>query len=449
MKNTTITTTRKIAYTVILKFEQNLSRLDDILEGELARNNLSPRDRRFLKNLTSGVVRHWRLLDWTAEQLYHGRYNKLLLKNKVILQLALYEIKFLDHIPARATLDQYTALAKKKTGLRSAQMVNGLLHAYLRRVDEVLPEKTIKNPAERLGVQYSFPDWLIKRWLHLWGEQETEALCRSLNRPPLFELRVNTSKISVKKFTALLDKHNIVWQASDFFPELLQVENAQAVLAEKWLEKGWCSFQDESALLPVELLQINEGDTVLDMCAAPGGKYGRVLDRFGDKIFSVAVDMDVKRLKKVKQNAQRIAPGQGHFVAADGRRLPFKIKFTKILLDAPCSGLGVIRKHPDIKWRRTMRELDDFARLQEELLHTAGKYLQPGGRLVYSTCTIDPLENHNVAASFLEKHRKRFHLLNIPQKMQRFADKQYVQTFPHRHQTDGSFCAVFEKKQKG
>ncbi|HGY55433.1 MAG TPA: hypothetical protein ENK44_07025, partial [Caldithrix abyssi] len=223
MKNTTITTTRKIAYTVILKFEQNLSRLDDLLEGELARNNLSPRDRRFLKNLTSGVVRHWRLLDWTAEQLYHGRYNKLLLKNKVILQLALYEIKFLDHIPARATLDQYTALAKKKTGLRSAQMVNGLLHAYLRRVEEVLPEKIIKNPAERLGVQYSFPDWLIKRWLHLWGEQETEALCRSLNRPPLFELRVNTSKISVKKFTALLDKHNIVWQASDFFPELLQV----------------------------------------------------------------------------------------------------------------------------------------------------------------------------------------------------------------------------------
>ena len=440
-----VTPARAAAYKVLFIFQQNFSRLDDLLEEELSKNDFSARDRRFLKNLTSGVVRHLRLLNWTAEQLYHGRYRKLLLKNKVILQLALYEIKFLDHIPSRATLDQYTALAKKKSGLRPAQMVSGLLHAYLRRADELCPEKLIGDFAERLAVQYSFPDWLIKRWLHLWGGEETEALCRALNRPPLFELRVNTSKISVTKFTALLDKQGIVWQASPHFPELLRVDRPQAVLAEKWIEEGWCSFQDESALLPVELLQIEKGDAVLDMCAAPGGKYGRLLDRFGGSILAVAVDMDKERLRRVKETAQRIAPGAGYFVVADGRRLPFKIRFNKILLDAPCSGLGVIRKHPDIKWRRTMREISEFARLQEELLQSAGQHVQKGGRLVYSTCTIDPLENQNVAETFLEKQKRHFQIIKPPLIAQPFAAAQFVQTFPHRHQTDGSFCTVFKK----
>ncbi len=444
-KNKQVTPARATAYNVLFIFQQNLSRLDDILNEQLAKNELTARDRRFLKNLTSGVVRHLRLLDWTAAQLYHGRYQKLLLKSRVILQQALYELKFLDHIPARATLDQYTTLAKKKVGLRPAKMVSGLLHAYLRRRDELSADKLIADPAEHIGVQYSFPDWLIKRWLHLWGREATEALCSWLNKPPQFELRVNTSRISVKKFTTLLDKHDMVWQPSPYFPEVVRIEDTQAVLAERWLEKGYCAFQDESAMLPVELLQIEECDRVLDMCAAPGGKYGRMLDRFGGKIFAVAVDNDSKRLKRVKENAERIAPGKGRFVAADGRHLPFKIQFDKILLDAPCSGLGVIRKHPDIKWRRTMRELAEFARLQEELLQAAADSLRKGGRLVYSTCTIDPLENENVANAFLEKQKQQFKILEPPPSARPFAAECFVRTSPHRHQTDGSFCAVFEK----
>ncbi|WP_457565925.1 transcription antitermination factor NusB, partial [Caldithrix abyssi] len=209
-------TARALAYEVLFKFEKTFDRLDQLTERALEQNELSGRERRFFKNLTSGVVRHRLYLDWIGSQLYKGRYKKLLIKFKVLLRLALYELIFLTAIPEHATLNEYVGLTKKKLNNFQAKLLNGLLRNYLRQKETLDPAKKIEDPLKRLSVQYSFPEWLIKRWIGFWGEAETEALCKKLNEPPDFDVHINTQKISPKKFKNLLKEKKVPFVEAPF-----------------------------------------------------------------------------------------------------------------------------------------------------------------------------------------------------------------------------------------
>jgi 16S rRNA (cytosine967-C5)-methyltransferase len=437
---------RELAYLILLCFAKDKPRLDNLVSEMFAKYDLELQERKYLKNLTSGVVRHLLYLDWIAALVFRGKYRKLYNKGKTILRLALYEIIFVKSVPDYAAINEYVNLTKKRLGLSQSKMINGVLRGYLRREDEIKPEKIIDDKVELICIKYSFPLWLIKRWIGFYGQQETEKLCRSLNQPPEFELRIQENKISTAKFKELLTEKDIAFKESKRFDNLVTVFNVQPIINNGWFDNGYCSLQDESANIPAELLDVKDGDVFLDVCSAPGGKFTQILEKKVNNLLAAAVDTDLQRLKKVKENVERLGLNNGYYVQADGRDLPFKPVFTKILCDVPCSGLGVIRKHPDIKWRRAMDEIVQFSKLQYNILSRAARKLKPGGRLVYSACTIDYLECENVVESFLEQRKAKFEIIAPQKKFRDFAKGDYIQTLPHIHQTDGSFCAVFQKK---
>ncbi len=434
---------REAAYGIVFKFEQEKARLDSLLADGLNGLENDNRDRRFARNLSSGVIRHLLYLDWISQQLYSGKFKKMLGKTKVLLRLALYEIIFMDAVPARASLNEYVNLAKKKLGFKTSQMVNGILRSYLRQKEKLQPRELINDPLERISVLYSFPIWMVKRWEKYWGLEETERLCRALNKPPRFDLQINTVLISSADFKNKLRQENIAFTESRYFENMLTVEDFHEVLKNGWLEQGLCSVQDESAAIPVQVLDPQNTDLVLDVCAAPGGKFLQLLQK--KPRMAVAADIDLQRLKRVKENVTRLKLAGGYFVCADGRHLPFKARFTKILLDAPCSGLGVIRKHPDIKWRRQPEESASFSILQQEILSSAVALLSTDGQMTYSTCTIDETENENSVVAFLKGNSDTVSVIPPEEKFHSFERGHFLRTFPQNHDTDGSFCALFQK----
>ncbi len=438
---------REVSYKVLHTFEVTKNRLD-LLESKFKLNEiLSQQDKKLSKNLINGSVRHLLYLDWIAARLYHGKYKKLLIKTKTILRLAFYELIFVDHIPSHATINEYVALGKKKVGVAQAKMINAMLRNFLRGKVEVDPKKVIRNDEERLSIQYSFPRWLIKRWISLWGTKESEALCGSLNRLPDFDLRINISLISVEKFLQLLSDSEVEYKESELFKNRVKITNIQTVIQNGWFDIGYCSLQDESAAIPVELLNVQDSEVVLDVCSAPGGKLTQILEQKNKHINIIAVDVNKKRLKRVRDNVKRLKKKDVLFVVANGKYLPFKPFFNKILLDTPCSGLGVIRKHPDIKWRRTMDEIIEFSELQKDILKEASGMLKKTGQLVYSTCTLDPLENGDVIDTFLQDNPNKFRLIKPFNKFINYCKDDRIQTLPQRDDMDGSFCAIIEKRE--
>jgi len=442
-------TPRELAYRILLEFEQERSRLDDLESRYLPRADLSAQERRFLKQLLSGVIRHLLYLDWIIRQFYKGKFEKLLNKTKTILRLGLYELIFLENIPAHASVNRYVQLAKNKINLKQSQLVNAILRTYLRLDEPLRPEDIITDEAQLFSIKYSIPVWLIKRWLSLWGAEATAALCEANSATPQFDVRIHTGRISAQQFSDLLREHNIAFQKSAHSDQSMRIFDMQAFIAGGWLDKGYCSVQDESAQIAVDLLDVQEGDYVLDMCSAPGGKFLQILEKDRKDLVAVAMDVDKQRLLRVRENLHRMGLSpKGYLVVADGRHPPFKVSFHKILLDAPCSGLGILSKHPDIKWRRSMDQLLEFARLQADLLKQAARLLRKNGILVYSTCTIEPLENEVVIDSFLKEQAGSFELQNIPERYANLRQGSYLRTFPHLHKTDGSFCAIIKKKYK-
>jgi 16S rRNA (cytosine967-C5)-methyltransferase len=437
-------TARDIAYDIIRAFETYKTRLDRLEDKYNLNERLSRQDKKLAKNLINGTVRHLSYLDWVGAQLYHGKYKKLLVKIKTVLRLALYELIFLKHIPARATINEYVKLSKTAIGYRQSKMVNAILRNFTRGKAELDPGKSIGNRDECISVKYSFPIWLVKRWIELWGVEEAELLCAALNQVPDFDLRINTEQIKRDEFVKLLDSAAVAYRNSVLSSDSVKVTDIQAIIENGWFEKGYCSLQDESASIPVRLLGIESGDFILDVCSAPGGKLTQILEEKVQNVAAVAVDIDISRLKKVRENVKRLKKGNTLFVAADGRALPFKPVFDKILLDVPCSGLGVIRKHPDIKWRRTMDEIVEFSQIQRDILKESSKMLKKSGLLVYSTCTLDPQENIEVVREFLEDEETPFILQKPKGALGNYEKDGCIQTFPPRDDMDGAFCALFK-----
>ncbi len=433
---------RQAAFSVLLKFANHKQRLDDLTMAVLKNTVFNPEQMRFFRQLASGVVRHLYFLDDQIRRLYKGRFNRLDTRVLTLLRMGFYELHFIDGIPHYATLHEYVARTKKivrKPG--AAALVNALLRGFIRAGGAQQPvKKSLTN--EALSMQYSFPLWMIKRWSKAWGISQAEALCRAFNRPPKFSIRVNRKKISVEAFVQKAREQNVKLLPSSVSDVHFRVDTVQPFLAAGYFEKGYCSVQDESAAVPIQLLDIKKDSFFLDVCAAPGGKFTQALEDETTPRLAVAVDNDWSRLKKVKKNLSRLGL-RADCVLADATRLPFKDGvFDRILIDAPCSGQGVIRKHPDIKWRRSEDEVNDFARLQKSILAGAPRILAENGVLVYSTCSIDPQEDEAVVA---EAAGLQVQKINTDKWKALTSENGYIRTFPSLHKMDGSFAAKFTK----
>ncbi len=438
---------RETAFKILLKFEKTHQHLDFLIDTSLQDGQLSARERKFTSNLVSGVIRHLTFFDWKIATLYNGNYKKALIKFKILLRLSLYEIDFLDFIPPHATANEYVKLAKKHLPKSYVSTVNAIIRTYLREGENLKPEKRFKYDDTKLAIRYSFPEWLLKRWLGYWGKEFVERMCQAFNHRPVFDIRVNECKISPGDFEQKLVEHKIDYSQSTFFSHMFKITDIQKIRQLKWLENGYCSIQDESGYIVTTLLNpISEKDHILDTCAAPGSKYTALLEKYSDKISFYAQDINYRRLRIVKDNCQRLDFADKLLVNGDSIFPPFKSNFDQILIDAPCSGFGTIQKHPDLKWRRSLEEILNFQKLQLNILKSVENLLKPNGILIYSTCTIEPSENEIVIEEFLKTQKGKFKVIPPPVLLKEFSTKKgFIRTFPHLHEMEGSFAAKLQK----
>ena len=422
---------------------------DDAFVGRLQSDALDDRTQRQARDLVAGVTRWRRWLDFLLAAFYDGDLGSMERRLQQILRLGLYEL-LKQETPAHAAVDEYVDLAKHTVRSGAGGLVNGILRSVDRQRDD-LPTPATGDMAEDLAIRQSHPSWMIRRWMDRFGGKDAEAFARWNNRRPTYGLRVNRCRATVAEVADWLDAHNVTYARSPYLDDVFRVQRLQAVIRGGLIDDGRVAVQDESAALVVRLLDPQPGETVLDLCAAPGGKATYAAARMDGEGTLLATDINRARLGLVEDAAQ--AQGVGDVLrteAADARDLPGRDdvpRANRVLLDVPCSGLGVLAKRADLRWQRTPADLDELTTLQDELLDAAAKLVRPGGLLVYSTCTTEPEENRDRVRAFLDRHAA-FALEPAGELLPTdvVADEGVLETLPFRHRTDGAFAARLRRR---
>ncbi|MCK5077932.1 MAG: 16S rRNA (cytosine(967)-C(5))-methyltransferase RsmB [Calditrichia bacterium] len=435
---------RKKIVEILDKIEVKFAYSDKLLQNEL--NPFKIEDRNLATEIVHGTMRWRERLDWYVGNLYNGNFNDLILTVKNILRSALYQLIFLDRVPDYAVLNESVEVAKQRFNQKTANLVNAILRNYIRQEKKLAWIETQLNILDKISIRLSHPRWLVQRWIEFWGVDHVESLCRSNNLRPEMFVRMNPLKTVTAGFEKVLQRTGIEYEIEKRLPDFYKIKNFHKFKEEKLLESGYAIMQDLSAALPVILINPKEGELIWDMCAAPGGKTAHMGILSENKAHIIAGDLYFNRVKLIKNTSQNVGLGHVHCLVGDSIEQHFNQKFDKILLDAPCSGLGVLRRRSDLRWKKTPQDIDDLTKIQYSLLQKAAISLKNGGELVYSTCSIDLEENDKVIKKFL-KNYANFKLIRADERIPGpwVDEKGYIRTFPHLHNMDGSFAALFRK----
>lgn len=431
---------RGLAVKILNRIERTDAYLDKLLDAELRTDELNDLDKGLLSEIVHGVMR-WRMkLDWVLTGFFHGNFTKAEVNVRNCLRVALYQILFLDRVPHAAAVNEAVEFMKRIRGEKSADLVNAVLRNILRTLDNIHYPSPDEDPIKYLSVVYSHPAWMVKRWVARYGFSETERLLIANNKKPELTLRVNRLKTDVPAMAAYLEQHQVPYTKSPYLEYFIKVQHLADISQSDAFRQGLFTVQDESAGLPCLLLSPQPGERIIDLCAAPGGKttfIGELLMNTGEII---AVDKYESRLRLIRENCERLGIRNVRFVAEDGTKYQGTIA-DRVLVDAPCSGLGVLPKKPDIKWKREQEDIQHLAELQLQLLENAARLVKPGGVIVYSTCTNEPEENILLVKKFLELHPN--FVIDDPRKhipSDLTSPDGYVESLPSRHNMDGSFA---------
>jgi len=434
---------RGIAVKILNRVDRTDAYLDKLIDVELKYGELSGPDKALLNEIVHGVVRWERRLDWILRGFYKGEFSKCIPNLKNAMRVALYQILFLDNIPNYAAVNEAVEFVKKIQGEKSANLVNAVLRNIIRTIEEA--EIRYPDPEQDeinyLGTYYSHPNWLVKRWLKRYGREFTERLMEENNQRPKLTLRFNRLLTDRDSFIKKLEEAGLKFRPSKYLEHFFVLLHLTNITDWNYFQQGYFSIQDESAGIPCILLDPNPGETVLDLCAAPGGKSTYIAELMNNQGKIIAVDKYQSRIKLMKKNVERLKITNIEFLEADSETLEMP-PVDKVLLDAPCSGLGVLTKKPEIKWKKDSEDIKNLADIQTRLINNAAKLVKVGGVLVYSTCTIEPEENFEIIKQFLETHPNFALVKNHPNIHPDLIDENgCVSTFPHIHDMDGSFAA--------
>jgi 16S rRNA (cytosine967-C5)-methyltransferase len=432
---------RNLAVKILNRVERTDSYLDKVLDVELKQSEIGDLDKGLLTEIVHGVLRWQSRLDWVLNGFSHGNFSKAEINVKNAMRVSLYQIMFLDKIPHSAAVNEAVEFVKRIRGDRPAGLVNAVLRNIIRNIEGIRYPAAEDEPVQYLAVYYSHPQWMVRRWLARFGADETKKLLMSGNERPGLALRINKMRVEPGVFLRQLDQLEIPYAGSSHLDHFVKVKSLSRIGQMDLFRKGMFTIQDESAALPCQLLDVRPGLRVIDLCAAPGGKTTNIAERMQNQGEIIAIDKYEAKLGLIKGSCERLGITNVTLVAADAATYAAE-PADRVLLDAPCSGLGVLCKKPDIKWKRDVTDIDQLVKTQRELLDHAAGLVKPDGVLVYSTCTMEPEENLERVTEFLSRHPE-FRLDDartyVPHDL--VSADGCVETFPHRHGMDGSFAA--------
>lgn len=442
---------RSIAVDILNCVDETGSFAEPILDSYLKRdifNNIQ--DRRLLTELVYGTLRMRGCLDWIIGCLYSGSPQSLDPGIKNILRTGLYQLMFTDRIPDFAAVDEAVKITKKKYPGRSG-LVNAILRNAIRKKGEIEYPGIDKAPSSHISIVHSHPLWLVERLLKIFGVEETIKICRANNETPPLTLRVNRLKTDRDEILKALSDKGFTAQPAQLSPDGIILSHPPVPVREiKYYKMGHIQIQDEASQLISGLVNPKPGEKILDICAGVGGKTTHMAEMMRNKGTILALDINRKKIEALKEMSKRLGATIIDTLVADATPEPPKNlhgKFDRALVDAPCSGLGTLRRNPEIKWRLLPEDLKSFPPLQKRILKKACKYLKSGGTLIYSTCTITPEENEEVVAAFLSDNPGFEKVRPSASISEELIDNEgFFRTFPHRHTTDGFFGAVLVKK---
>lgn len=409
---------------------------------------LSQLDRKLCTELVYGTVKTMGTLDWYLEKVVHKPLRKLDTIVLVILRLGAYQILYLDRIPDSAACNESVKLAKKWVHEGAARLVNGALRQLARTKDQwKLPEGEEQELA-RLALDYYHPEWLVRRWKYRFGMEAAKQICEFDNAKPVFSFRVNTLRTTRQQLQEDLARDGIMASPSRWSPDGLLCDNLPSLesFMKKYGDKVY--IQDESSMLDAAVLAPEPGQTVLDLCSAPGGKTTHLAQIMHDEGKILACDIYDHKLALLEENARRLGIRCIKTCKQDGTvyRPEWKETADRVLVDAPCSGLGVLNRRPEARWTKEERKLSQFPPLQKKILAAAAQYVKPGGRLLYSTCTLEQDENTRVRSYFLEHHPEFIPVPFAHPVTGEAVDE--LQILPQRDHIDGFYLCLFERKRE-
>jgi 16S rRNA (cytosine967-C5)-methyltransferase len=446
-----MTNPRQLAF-IALRDVHKGAYADVALDRVLQKVNLPDNDRRLVTELVYGSVRRQRTLDTLIDQFGKKKSHQQPPDLRTILHLGFYQLRYQERIPASAAVNTTVQLAKENGFSGLTGFVNGLLRQYIRFAEKIKgdPLQLPENPVERLGILHSFPDWIIQVWLEQLGLAETEQLCEWMNQSPTIDLRINPLRTSIEEVEVALQSVGILVRRVSHLPQALRfIGNSGSIQKLPGFQEGWWTVQDSSAQLVSHLLDPQPGEVVIDACAAPGGKTTHIAELMADSGKIWGCDRTASRLRKLQENSQRLNLQSIQICIGDSRHFnQFQNTADRVLLDAPCSGLGTMHRHADARWRQTPESVRELSVLQKELLTHTSAFVKLGGVLVYATCTLHPAENEEVISAFLAEspHWQIESPSGVELPVSAYSTPEgWFKVWPHRQDMDGFFMVRLRK----
>ena len=434
------------------EFSERSASIDILIEFDLkqildfsAADELEPRERAQVREYVQNIFRRRSYLDFLIDHYSSVGVEEMKAELKNILRLGIYDLLFMDSTPDYAAINEAVNIAKAMLGSKTGDLVNAVMR-NLQRDIENLPKPAFEDRTKLVGTTFSHPEWMVSRWSKRFGEREAFQLMQANNTRPNYYVRVNTMRTKPENFELRMEKMGVEFEESEWLPNFYKVDSVQPFIEKGLLAKGVCQVQDIAAGLAPFVLDPQPGESIYDLCAAPGTKSIMISDLTEGKADILAVDISAERLEKLAESA--LAFGAENIKIRRGDVLELSLPLADaVLLDAPCTGTGVLSKRADLRWRRDEQGLAKAVELQEQLLDEAANMVKRGGRLVYSTCSIEPEENMDQIKKFLEKY-DNFELEPledyVPEEILA-EDGLAYQTLPHQHGCDGHFGVLLKR----
>ncbi|GIN70519.1 ribosomal RNA small subunit methyltransferase B [Bacillus sp. J14TS2] len=440
---------REAALHILELIDKQQSYSNLLLNQVIQKENITGPNVGLLTELVYGTIQRKQTLDYYLQPFLRKQPDSWVLN---LLRLSIYQMVYLDKIPDRAILFEAVEIAKKRGHKGISSFANGILRQVQRQGVPSLAD--IVDPIEQLSVETSHPLWLVQRWNKQFGWEKTKAMCEYNLLPPVQTARVNTVRTTVQEVIPLLKEEGFEVQSSPIIPEGLRVLRGN-IAHSKVYKAGLISIQDESSMAVAYALELSPDFAVLDACAAPGGKTGHIAEKLQGTGKVVALDLHAHKVKLINENAKRLGLQNIEARVMDSRTASQALQaesFDRVLVDAPCSGLGVLRRKPDIKYSKTIQDIAALSQVQLEILNESAKLLKENGLLIYSTCTVDLEENLETVNEFLRQHEHFTpHDIHLPNNLAHLVDPKAnkLQIFPQDFGGDGFFIAAFKKEGSG